>query len=108
MPALLYRFGVKTRLLFTFYRSYFPAALAVTLACFFFAAGSGSDLLVELAVCLKLVTTFLFLYLVSSLHPYRYYYYKNRGISKWPLWLGSAAVDWLIFIVLMCLKGWMI
>ena len=87
----------KLRLIFTFYNSYSPASILITLACMYFIYTLGIKAFVAL-FWFKVVTLAIIVYFVNDLKKKEYYYYNNLGLTKLFLWISTLLLDISIFI----------
>jgi len=89
----------KLRLLITFYKSFAYASIAITLTPLYWAYTRGFVLFMPL-LWVKIITSAMIFYLVYSFKKEEFYYYKNLGIAKKYLWIGTFSIDFMIFLIL--------
>ncbi|HVZ97022.1 MAG TPA: hypothetical protein VG847_09120 [Chitinophagaceae bacterium] len=82
----------KIRLIFTFYRSFFPASFAITTACLwiFFHNGMASFMIV---FWFKIITLGGIYYFSKQYKAKEFYYYRNVGISSGLLRAGTLCCE---------------
>lgn len=88
----------STKLLLTFYSSYFQATLLITACCMLLTWLYGLEVFFILFL-FKLTTLGLIYCFMNEYKKKEYYYYQNLGISKLFLWVGSLSLDLALFIV---------
>jgi hypothetical protein len=87
-----------TRLIFSFYRNFAIASLAVTIIAGGLFDAYGCTIAVAL-FWLKAITNALFLYLIDHLRRKEYHYYYNLGLSKKALWSSTLIIDFALFFL---------
>jgi len=87
-----------TRLIFSFYRNFAIASLAVTTIAGGLFDKYGPTIAGGLFL-LKAITNALFLYLIHHLRHKEYYYYYNLGLSKKALWSSTLIIDFSLFFL---------
>ena len=88
----------KIRLLATFYRSFYFAALFFTAICISILLEKGFAAF-NVVVWFKILTTAIIVYHVSINRGNEFLYYQNLGLSKSMLWSITLSFDFLIFIL---------
>ena len=92
----------KIRLLRAFYSSFALFSLVITLTCVIIAFYSGGKSFM-LLTWLKLGVSGLIYFFQNDEMRHEYYYYKNLGLGKKSLWIGSLGFDFFLFLILMIL-----
>lgn len=92
----------KIRLLKVFYSSFALFSMAITVACLVIAFYSGAKS-IGILIWLKLGTSGLIYFFQNHEMQHEYYYYKNLGLGKKSLWIGSLGFDFFLFLVLLIL-----
>lgn len=92
----------KTRLLFTFYKSFFVPSFLITLSCAALLFNLGLSAFVYL-FWFKVFTSAIFFWSVNTYKKKQYFYYQNLGISKGKLWSFTLVLDFSFLIILFCL-----
>jgi uncharacterized protein with PQ loop repeat len=90
----------KVRLLWTFYKSFFPASFIITLLCLKIFWNNGLQSF-SFIFWFKLCTLWLIYYYIKEYKKHEFYYYQNLGISKARLWTITLTLDFAIFLVLL-------
>ena len=92
----------KLRLLLTFYLSYSPVTVLITLACAYtlykanvFSAQPAKML--PLIVWIKVITTGIIVYYINNHQQKQFFYFQNLGLSKLFLWGCTLAFDFILF-----------
>lgn len=87
------------RLLWTFYKSFLLASLAITGCCLWLFYNYGFSIFTAL-FWLKIATLGVIYYFINSYKSKEYYYYQNLGISKRLLWAVTLTFDFTLFLFL--------
>lgn len=92
-----------SRLLLTFYSSFFPATFLISLICtaLFMYLGMAS---LTVLIWFKVFTLGIIIYYISSYKYKEFLYYQNLGISKVFLWTCTLSAELLIFALLLILS----
>jgi hypothetical protein len=85
------------RLLFTFYKSFAAASLAITLACGSILLAWGLSAFVAV-FWFKVLTLLLMYFYIKAYKRNEFLYYQNLGISKHKIWISALVLDGLIFL----------
>ncbi|WP_316842005.1 hypothetical protein [Pedobacter gandavensis] len=92
------------RLLMTFYSSFFPATLLISIACASLFAYLGNSSLTML-FWFKVFTLGIVMYYISNYKSKEFLYYQNLGISKSFLWTVTMILEFLMFAFLFVLSA---
>lgn len=85
---------------FTFYKSFFAAAFLITLLCCLLFIEFGNGILPALH-WLKLSTTAIIFFYISTYKNKEFYYYHNLGLSKRYLWSRTLSIDLALYVLLL-------
>jgi len=88
----------KIRSINSFYKSFANGSIIITCLCMWILYKNGINTLTAL-IWFKVITLSIILYHISSYKKHVFYYYKNIGISKVTLWVGSIVLDMNLFII---------
>lgn len=93
-----------SRLVLTFYRNFFWAAIIITACCARIFWKYGIDTFAAL-FWFKLFTLALIFFFVRNIKRKEFYYYQNLGVSRTLLWVGSMGLDFLLFLLALILSA---
>lgn len=92
------------RIIATFYSGFIWPSAVVTLSCAVTYYLNGYAILGTL-VWIKIILNTLTAYFIHSFRPREYYYYQNLGFSKSILWSLTFIVDFILFVLILLLAG---
>jgi len=85
-------------ILFRFYKSYLPSALAVTIFCLYLFFRAGMSLVTGI-FWLKMISYGLIYFFIRTYKKKQFYYYRNLGFSNLALWGSTLSFDFLLFLL---------
>lgn len=92
------------RLLMTFYSSFFPATLLISVACASLFAYLGMSSITVL-FWFKVFTLGIVVYYISNYKSKEFLYYQNLGIAISFLWIVTMLLEFIIFALLFILSA---
>ncbi len=87
------------RLVFLFYKSFAFFSLLMTGISVWLVSSKGWAAF-SAVFWLKIITTGLVFWVVSSIKEKEFYYFQNLGLSKMRLWVYSLGLDFGIFVLI--------
>lgn len=96
----LTHFKKAVNLIFTFYRTFFIAGIAISLSLMivFYTYGLSPFIVLFWTKIISLLLIYLY---VNKTRSHEYQYYRNLGLKKSYLWIGSVLIDFTIFFLLL-------
>ena len=92
----------KTKLVWSFYKSYLFASIIITVSCLILFHEYGFGIFTTL-FWFKIATLAVTFRYINSYKSKEYYYYQNLGLSRMLLWTTTLILDVIVFIILIIL-----